>query len=309
MRPSLRFLFSWAFFVVAFGFAALAVSGEVINLRDARRLSFVEKVDRLISEWAGPRMEELKETAGAQEDRLKKLQSKIAGTEIRLDDPPDSEQVVIVSTAENRVTVRREGETIFEAVCSTGMGRTVLEEGKERSFDTPSGRFRIRSKEENPVWVPPHWHFQEEARKRKKRHVVLNPGQAIDAETGGAVNVARVWGWFSSEGAPHSTRRLLQVKNNTVVEVVNGQERELPRGELIVAGDAIVVPPTTTPQRRFDKVLGSHRLNLGDGYALHGTLAVSQLGRSVSHGCVRLADADIARLYDMAEVGDEVIIY
>jgi lipoprotein-anchoring transpeptidase ErfK/SrfK len=29
----------------------------------------------------------------------------------------------------------------------------------------------------------------------------------------------------------------------------------------------------------------------------------------VSHGCVRLANDDIARLYDMASVGDEVIIY
>ena len=55
--------------------------------------------------------------------------------------------------------------------------------------------------------------------------------------------------------------------------------------------------------------LGTHRLNLGDGYALHGTQAVSQLGRSVSHGCVRLANEDIARLFDMASVGDEVVIY
>jgi lipoprotein-anchoring transpeptidase ErfK/SrfK len=29
----------------------------------------------------------------------------------------------------------------------------------------------------------------------------------------------------------------------------------------------------------------------------------------VSHGCVRLGDADIETLYNMANVGDEVIIY
>ena len=34
-----------------------------------------------------------------------------------------------------------------------------------------------------------------------------------------------------------------------------------------------------------------------------------KLGRSVSHGCVRLANEDIARLYSMTKVGDEVIIY
>lgn len=297
--------------MVALGFAALAVSGEIINLRDARRLRFAEKVDLMIAERTAPRVVPLREAAAAQEARLKDLESRIAGTEIRLDDPPDSEQVIVVSTAENRVYLRRDRETVFEAVCSTGMGKTVLEEGTERSFDTPAGRFRVISKEENPVWVPPDWHFQEEARKKKKRLVVLNPGQAIDAETGGPVSVQRregVWG-ILSKGAPHSTRRLLQIKNNTVVEVVNGAERELPPGQLILAGDAIVMPPTTTPQRKFDRVLGSHRLNIGNGYALHGTLALDQLGRSVSHGCVRLGDADIARLYEMTEVGDEVIIY
>lgn len=312
MRPSLRFLFSWALFVVALGFVALAVSGEVINLRDARRLRFAEKVDRLVADRTAPQVLPLREAAAAQEVRLKDLESKIAGAEIRLDDPPDSEQVVVVSTAENRVYLRRDGETVFEAVCSTGMGKTVVEEGRERRFDTPTGRFRILSKEENPVWVPPDWHFQEEARKRKKKVVVLNPGQAIDAETGGAVSVPRregVWGWLSGKDAPHATRRLLQVRNNTVVEIVNGQERELPPGELIVAGGAIVMPPTNTPQRRFDKVLGAYRLNIGHGYALHGTQAVSQLGRSVSHGCIRLGDTDIAKLYEMTEVGDEVIIY
>jgi lipoprotein-anchoring transpeptidase ErfK/SrfK len=36
---------------------------------------------------------------------------------------------------------------------------------------------------------------------------------------------------------------------------------------------------------------------------------VSQLGRNVSHGCVRLANEDIATLYAMANVGDEVVIY
>ena len=50
-------------------------------------------------------------------------------------------------------------------------------------------------------------------------------------------------------------------------------------------------------------------LLIRNGYALHGTQAVDQLGRSVSHGCVRLGDADIETLYNMANVGDEVIIY
>jgi lipoprotein-anchoring transpeptidase ErfK/SrfK len=99
------------------------------------------------------------------------------------------------------------------------------------------------------------------------------------------------------------------VKKNDVVIVENGVERSLPAGEIITAGDAVVIPPLGVPQRQFDEVLGTHRLNLGDGYALHGTQQVAQLGRSVSHGCVRLRNEDIEHLYQLTDVGAEVIIY
>ena len=103
--------------------------------------------------------------------------------------------------------------------------------------------------------------------------------------------------------------RVLRLQGNSVVEDDNGMVRELPPGKLIVAGDAVVIPPVDTPQRHFDKVLGHYRLNLGNGYAIHGTQETDKLGQSVSHGCVRLGDDDIARLYAMAHVGDAVIIY
>jgi lipoprotein-anchoring transpeptidase ErfK/SrfK len=100
------------------------------------------------------------------------------------------------------------------------------------------------------------------------------------------------------------------MKDGSVVEVgPDGAERPLPPGELIRAGKTLVLPPPGSAQRRFDKVLGHFRLNIGNGYALHGTMATNQLGRSVSHGCVRLADADIERLFKMAKVGDQVLIY
>jgi lipoprotein-anchoring transpeptidase ErfK/SrfK len=103
---------------------------------------------------------------------------------------------------------------------------------------------------------------------------------------------------------------VLTVKRNTVVEIrPDGSERELPPGEVIEAGDAIVVPPMGTPQRKFDKVLGKYRLNLGGGYGIHGTMYPDQLGRSVTHGCVRLGDADMEKLFAIAQVGDQVLIY
>ena len=84
---------------------------------------------------------------------------------------------------------------------------------------------------------------------------------------------------------------------------------DLPDTHLIVAGVAIVIPPPNTIQRHFKGVLGNYRIELGDGYGIHGTDQPDKLGQSVSHGCVRLGDADIAKLYAMTNVGDTVIIY
>jgi lipoprotein-anchoring transpeptidase ErfK/SrfK len=137
--------------------------------------------------------------------------------------------------------------------------------------------------------------------------VHLSPGQSIDARTGEpASNRSEgVWSWFGG-----GTRGpVLRVKGDTVVEEDGGSVRELPDGKLIVAGDAVVIPPVNTKQRHFKGILGQYRLELGDGYGIHGTDEPEKLGQSVSHGCVRLGDADIANLYAMANVGDTVIIY
>jgi lipoprotein-anchoring transpeptidase ErfK/SrfK len=80
-------------------------------------------------------------------------------------------------------------------------------------------------------------------------------------------------------------------------------------GHEIVAGGNLLIPPFGTNQRKYKGVLGTHRLVLGDGYALHGTDHPESIGRSVSHGCVRLRNEDIATLYGMVEVGTPVYIY
>jgi lipoprotein-anchoring transpeptidase ErfK/SrfK len=70
-----------------------------------------------------------------------------------------------------------------------------------------------------------------------------------------------------------------------------------------------VIPPYGSPQRRFSRVLGAYRVNFGGGFAIHGTDEPEKLGRSVTHGCVRLADKDIRALYALVSVGDEVVIF
>jgi lipoprotein-anchoring transpeptidase ErfK/SrfK len=307
-RYRLGFLGAWGLLIVGMILGAAVGAAEYQNLRDVDRLRKLRVIDRLIAERLGPRLDVLRLSAEEREGRVEQLHSAVRETEMKLDDSSDADRIIVVSTAENRLSVRQGGKTIFQAVCSTGKGTTLTDaSGRSMTFNTPTGKFRVVKKEENPLWVPPDWHFIEEARQKRKRLVRLSPGEKIDARTGEPVGEDEgVFRW----GPRPSGGPVLTVKRGTVVQVAaDGTERELPPGEVIEAGGAVVVPPYGTPQRKFDKVLGKYRLNLGGGYGIHGTMYPNQLGRSVTHGCVRLGDADIERLFAMAEVGDQVLIY
>jgi lipoprotein-anchoring transpeptidase ErfK/SrfK len=301
------FLGSWALLVLALGLAAFAIAGETINQRDIRRLDRSKMIEEMIAERTGTKAGELRQNATQRTAEVNALQTKVQTVEKQTEDVPDTGQTIIVSTAENKLYVRQGGQNVFEAVCSTGKGTKLAIDGRTWVFETPIGKLRVVAKEENPEWVPPDWHYIEEARKSGMRVVHLQPGQSIDARTGdpSSNRSEGVWSWFGGR----KSGTVLKVKGNTVVEDDGTNQRELPDGKLIVAGDALVIPPVNTKQRHFKGVLGAYRIELGDGYGIHGTDQPEKLGQSVSHGCVRLGDQDIARLYAMANVGDTVIIY
>jgi lipoprotein-anchoring transpeptidase ErfK/SrfK len=269
---------SWALLVLGLGVAGYAVAAEAITIADARKLRRVETIDRWIQQQIREQIAGLQKTMSQASTQVSTLQSEVASTEKAIEDLHDTNFVITVSTEENKVYARRNGQLVFEAVCSTGKNETLRAQGRTMVFRTPIGRFRVKSKEENPKWVPPDWHYIEEAQREGLDVVRLSRGQRI-ADLYVSGNEVYADGW------------------------------PVEPGSVIVRGGAIVIPPIGTRARQFPDVLGTHRLNLGDGYALHGTQAVRQLGQSVSHGCVRLHNDDIARLYSMANVGDEVIIY
>ena len=94
-----------------------------------------------------------------------------------------------------------------------------------------------------------------------------------------------------------------RLPDGTVIPMESGEGKEM------VANGNIVIPRFGTSQRKYKGVLGTYRLNMGDGYALHGTDQPQPIGRSVSHGCVRLRNEDIETLYNMVPVGTPVYIY
>ena len=46
----------------------------------------------------------------------------------------------------------------------------------------------------------------------------------------------------------------------------------------------------------------------GGQYAIHGTNAPDLIGGFVSHGCIRMLNADISDLYARVEIGTPVVV-
>lgn len=261
--------------VFAASTALLASTVDVRYERDVTRMVFNDNIGLL---------EDIKKSIGASSDTLQRLLS--ASPEAPTDKP-----YLVISIEERRLWYKRGEETLFTTQVATGSGK-VLEKagGNNWKFETPRGRLVVQSKETDPMWVPPDWHFIEQAKKRGLGTVRLTRGQAIPGPDGSIVTVSG-----------NDVVRQYPDGRQVVLEVSDGRE--------IVVGGNIVIPPFGTNQRKYDEVLGTHRLNLGDGYALHGTNNPSSIGQAVSHGCVRLRNEDIETLYGMVPVGTPVFIY
>jgi hypothetical protein len=254
----------------------LANTAEVRMERDVARMVFNDNVDLL---------EDVKRSVSTEQDSLTGL---LSGSP----DKPRDTPYIVVSLAENRLWYKQGDRTLFETRVASGSGKTLVKEGgaSHYKFDTPRGRLVVQRKDLDPQWVPPDWHFIEQARKRGLGLARLNRGEQVPTSDGAVITV---------------------VGNDVVKRFPDGrtQPLEAADGREIVANGNIIIPPYGTNQRKYADVLGTHRLYLGDGYALHGTNNPASIGQSVSHGCIRLRNEDIAQLYEMVPVGTPVFIY
>jgi lipoprotein-anchoring transpeptidase ErfK/SrfK len=67
-------------------------------------------------------------------------------------------------------------------------------------------------------------------------------------------------------------------------------------------------PGTVIPAGKNNPV-GTRWLGLSQkGYGIHGTNAPGSIGRAASHGCIRLRNSDVEKLFTMVQVGDTVKI-
>jgi L,D-transpeptidase ErfK/SrfK len=73
--------------------------------------------------------------------------------------------------------------------------------------------------------------------------------------------------------------------------------------------EGLPVPPPDSPERYEYGVLGEYALAFGNGYLVHGTLYQRFLGMPVTHGCVRLGDEDLEKVYHALSIGSKIFIY
>ena len=69
------------------------------------------------------------------------------------------------------------------------------------------------------------------------------------------------------------------------------------------------IPPPGSRTRMVKGKLGNYALDLGEGVLIHGTDDAKSIGRSVSHGCIRLPDGMMAKVYGAANVGTDVYVF
>jgi lipoprotein-anchoring transpeptidase ErfK/SrfK len=265
------------------GFAGATVASAMLLTRTAD-LRYQRDVNRMVFNDNLGVLQEVKGKLGMISDSLNRLVTSPAAK--------PKQPFIVVSIGERELWYKQGDSVLFHTQVATGSGKSLVSTagGKEWKFDTPRGRLTVQSKEINPEWVPPDWHFQEQAMKRGLGLMRLDRGSAIRASDGSVITTS-------------GSDVVRRYPNGSVVPFSTTEGHE------IIANGNIIIPPYGTTQRRYKGVLGTRRLYLGDGYGIHGTDHPETIGHAASHGCVRLRNEDIEKLYDMVPVGTPVYIY
>jgi hypothetical protein len=200
----------------------------------------------------------------------------------------DTSLRIVVSLAARRLwVVDGVSDTGLSARVAVGSGKTLRSATQSWTFRTPRGVRTIVGKEVDPVWVRPDWSYLETARKHGLRLEYLDPFKPRVLSDGSS----------------------LVVRERLIGVLEGGVFAALPLDDEVVFNGVLFVPPVDAQNRRVAGQLGRYRLNLGDGIGLHGTPDTASIGRAVTHGCLRLGDADLEWIYERVPVGTRVYIF
>jgi lipoprotein-anchoring transpeptidase ErfK/SrfK len=196
---------------------------------------------------------------------------------------------VVVDLFAHQLYVIDRDDTLRTAAAATAMNASLTYGGRTWRFETPRGVRKVLSKDKEPTWTPPVWHYAEVALEHHLKMRTMERGQVIRLRDG----------------------TKLTSRGDEVGVIYPGEKEFIPMvlDEHIVFDNTLFIPPPGTKHRSIKGELGHYRLALGDGYLLHGTPYANSIGSSVTHGCIRLSDDDIEWLYQNIPVGTRVYIY
>lgn len=198
-----------------------------------------------------------------------------------------TEYRVVVSMFDRQLYVLDGADTLLVAPVAVAVDTTLSFNGKSWTFETPRGKRRVLGKAANPVWTPPEWHYAEVAARQGLKLAYLKAGRTVKLSDG----------------------RQLAIRNGRVGTLDSTGFWPLPVADEIIFDGTVFVPPQGTANRRIEGELGKFKLDMGEGFLLHGTPHTDSIGSAATHGCVRLLDQDIEWLYNEVPVGTPVYIY
>jgi hypothetical protein len=195
---------------------------------------------------------------------------------------------LVISTKGRSLWLMKDSTVVFKAPIAVGRTKPLNYKGNQFDFTTPVGKRRVHSKAASPLWVPPDWHYYQIAHDRGVEPVFLKKTSRIRLAD--------------------STR--IEVRKNEVGRVNRfGNFWAFTPGKEIMFDGKIFVPPLGSAQRRIPKVLGTHKLDMGNAYLIHGTNEEGKIGEVLSYGCIRMYNEDVAKLYASVPVGTRIYIY
>ena len=112
-------------------------------------------------------------------------------------------------------------------------------------------------------------------------------------------------------------RKLAVIESGNVIATfsvaVGAAASPSPTGEFQIVSrvsDPTYYRPGTVIPSGKDNPVGTRWMGLSQkGYGIHGTNAPRSVGHAASHGCIRLRNRDMERLFTMLRVGDAVQIH
>ena len=90
---------------------------------------------------------------------------------------------IVISLNDRQLWLMLGSDTLYSAPVAVSTDSTLEYSGKTWRFETPRGIRSVLAKHENPVWIPPDWHYAEVARDlslalaaMKRRRTILSDG-------------------------------------------------------------------------------------------------------------------------------------